>query len=163
MNLSSGRGSYGLWAIWPRFAISPRRPRGPPPPPDLLPSSPLDSPPLHLSLSSTSDSSPRSLSPLHPREALAPLRYRHRRRLGAPAPARAVPPVRGRSRPPALPDATRGCFVCPFPWLLAAPAGTLPCPGLLGPARPLRGAYLNAQRIAGGGLLLRCSWVLALA
>ncbi|KAG2611931.1 hypothetical protein PVAP13_4KG147415, partial [Panicum virgatum] len=108
--------------------------------------SPLDSPPpssplvsvLHLRLLA-----PLAF-PLHPRDALAPLRYRRRRRLGAPAPARVPSPVPPRSvsssrlsrRP------TRGCFVCPFPWLLAAPARTLPCPGLLGPAQPLRGAYL---------------------
>ena len=128
MNLSSGRGSYGLWAIWPRFAISPRRPRGPPPPPDLLPSSPLDSPPpLHLSLSSTSDSSPRSLSPSIPEKLSRPSATADAAASVRPPPrASHLPCLRGRSPPPARPDAPRvAALFVPSPGCLPPPPG--PC------------------------------------
>ena len=131
MNLSSGRGSYGLWAIWPRFAISPRRPRGPPPPPDRLPLPRRHStrllPPLHLSLSSTSDSSPRSLSPSIPEKLSRPSATADAAASVRPPPrASHLPCLRGRSPPPARPDAPRvAALFVPSPGCLPPPPG--PC------------------------------------
>ncbi|PUZ60505.1 hypothetical protein GQ55_4G134000 [Panicum hallii var. hallii] len=102
------------------------------------PSSPLDSPPplsplvsvLHL----------RLLAPLafhSVLEKLSPPSATAAAAASAPPP-RARPVVAPRSVSPsrARPDSTRGCFVCPFPWLLAAPAGTLPCRDSLAPCGP---------------------------
>ncbi|XP_025810365.1 uncharacterized protein LOC112888372 isoform X3 [Panicum hallii] len=79
--------AYGLW---PRFAISPRRPRGPPPPPDrVVPSlvaTRLASSSLSTCLCPPPPTPRPARFPLRPREALASLRYRRRRRLGASAP-----------------------------------------------------------------------------
>lgn len=142
-----------------QIAISPRGP-----PPDRVVPSPVATP---LDSSSTClcppPPTPRPARfPLHiptphscAQEPPAPFRYRRRRRLGASVPAR----VRG--QPPAYPstDATRGCLFVPSPGSLPLRAPCL-CPGLLGLVRFLRGA-LNAPRIARGGGVLRCSWVLA--
>jgi hypothetical protein len=144
MNLSSGRGSYGLWAMAQirHIATSTTRPststRSRRPLPRRHSTRLLLS--LHLSLSSTSDSSPRSLSTPSSRSSRLPP-------LPPPPPPRRLRPARvpsslpGRSPPPAPVRTPRvavlfvpspGCLPPPrgpclvgTPWPRAAPAGCL--------------------------------------
>ena len=125
MNLSSGRGSHGLSdspfghvdheALHLHQIFFPRRHST-----RLLP-------PLHLSLSSTSDSSPRSLSPSIPETLSRPPATADAAASVRPPPrASHLPCLRGRSPPPARPDAPRvAALFVPSPGCLPPPPG--PC------------------------------------